>query len=171
MERIGLSGSVLVAVLALGCGGGEQRSATSERVEVPPATTSGDQEGAGVAAMPAADCPMLVPETSVASSEVDGGAALTFTTAAGDRVEDLRARVRSMAARVEARGTGGMARHHGGASTPLPPVQAQVFDVDGGARMELRAIDPGEVALVREHVREHGSMMRAGTCPMMRGAG
>lgn len=191
MKQIAFSGLLVSVVLSLGCGGGETRAETDVATPEPTAGGQGPWEVSapgeeatatprGPAAMPAASCPMLVPDVTVASAELDGGASLTFTTTESEQVDDLRSRVRAMADHVEDRPSGGMGQggmgqggmgHGRGtpSSAPMPSARAQVVEVPGGARVELRAIDPAEVDALRERVREHGQAMRAGSCPMMRG--
>lgn len=187
MTRTGLSG-VVAALLAFGCGGGEEQAATPARAEVPAGgevvVSSPSRGGAmsqqqggmggGPAAMPAASCPMLVPDVTVATTEVESGAALTFTTTAEESVDDLRARVSRMAEMVEDRPRGGgmgqgrgAQQARGAGMGPMPPAHAEVVDIEGGARIELHALDARDVDALREHVREHGERMRAGACPMM----
>ncbi len=56
---------------------------------------------------------------------------------------------------------------HGGRMEMMPPSRASVVDVDGGARLELHALEAADVDALRAHVRQHGESMRAGACPMM----
>ncbi len=100
MNRLGLSGMLSGALFAVACGGaGSEPVAT--RAE--PSSTSGDRpmgggmmQGGGMM-MSDADCPMMVPSVQVETADVEGGAAVTFTTAAADRVHDLRSRARRVA--------------------------------------------------------------------------
>jgi hypothetical protein len=49
----------------------------------------------------------------------------------------------------------------------MPPAEARVDDVDGGARLTLTAKDPMDVPTLRDHARMHAEHMKAGGCPMM----
>jgi hypothetical protein len=106
-------------------------------------------------------CPMQVPGTQVAATDVEGGAAITFTTK-GDASE-VRARVHRMAD-----------MHNQMAAQPnmhmnMPASQATVEDIDGGARVVLKAVDPANVDAVRSMAHEHAQMMASsGECPMMK---
>lgn len=179
--RSARSGTLALALIAGGCGGAaqpaEQRSTTAQ--------TTGEQERGsmaqhrggmmrgGAVAMPDEDCPMMVPSVSVESTDVEGGAALTFVTTEADGVDELRARVRRMSERHHG-ATGVAVEPPPGRGAPMammrmPPAEATVVDVPGGARIELQALDTVDVDALREHVREHSEAMRAGACPMMGG--
>lgn len=109
-----------------------------------------------------AECPMALEGADVAIEEIDGGVAVTYTTARPEEVQELRARVRSMASLHEQRAASrpGRGRH------ALPPAVASVADVPEGARLELAAVDPGDVEALRERVAMRAERM-AGGCPMM----
>jgi hypothetical protein len=162
-------------------------------------TEASAQAQGGESAQPiCAMCPMKVEGTQAAASDVEGGVALTFTTATGD-VEALRAQVARMAERHNA--------HHAGASSPDAPAQgccqqagqgphgpghhgrhpamgkamgmpmmaakASVEEVPGGARMVLTPNDPANLGTLRQHVHQHAGMMSKGgcSCPAMKAAG
>lgn len=121
----------------------------------------------------AASCPMAVTGTSARAEDVDGGAAITFTTT-GD-VAELRRRVAHMAEMHT--------RHHGQGHGPMPgdgskmgmmgdgmmmpPAEARSEDIDGGARLVLTPNAPADLTQLREHAREHADKMASGQCPMM----
>jgi hypothetical protein len=53
-----------------------------------------------------------------------------------------------------------------GGSTP--PMNVQVDDIDGGARLRMTPRDPSRVAEMKKHVQQHAQMMNQGHgCPMM----
>jgi hypothetical protein len=146
--------------------------------------------------MMAAMCPMQVPGTTVAATEVEGGIGLAFTTTTGD-VADLRQRVGHMAEMHNQRSghmmmgahgvpaAGASAEHqhgsqaaaghdggdHGGmmmgGGMMMPAATASAEDVEGGARLVLRPNDPAQLGALREHVRIKAQRMAGGECPMM----
>lgn len=155
-----------------------------------------DHGGGDQAGMMAAMCPMQVPGTMVAATEVEGGIGLSFTTATGD-VAELRRRVHRMAemhnqpgghtmmgspgapspgADAEHQhGAGAGTSHEGGgrggmmkgSGMMMPAASASVQDVEGGARLVLQPKDSAQLGALREHVRMKAQRMVAGECPMM----
>ncbi|MEO8261537.1 MAG: hypothetical protein ABI566_03120 [Pseudolysinimonas sp.] len=140
--------------------------------------------------MMAGMCPMQVPGTTVAATEVDGGIGLSFTTTTGD-VAELRQRVRRMADMhnqpgghmmmgshgAPAPGAGAEHQHgaqagagHGGmmmGGGMMPAATASVEDIESGARLILQPKDPAQLGALREHVRMKAQRMVGGECPMM----
>jgi hypothetical protein len=143
----------------------------------------------------AAMCPMQVPGTTVAATEVEGGIGLSFTTTTGD-VAALRQRVGHMAemhnqpghmmmGSHDAPAKGADAEHqHGaqagagheggsrgammmGAGMMMPPATASSEDIEGGARLILQPKDLAQLEALREHVRMKAQRMAGGECPMM----
>jgi hypothetical protein len=105
-------------------------------------------------------CPMNVPGTAATVTDVEGAVAISFTTRTGD-VAELRRRVRHMAE---------MHAQHQGCEMhqmKMVPSTATVVDIDGGARMVLVPNDPAQLAALRQHARDHATMMASGRCPMM----
>jgi hypothetical protein len=118
-------------------------------------------------------CPMTVEGTTARAEDVDGGAALAFTTT-GD-VAELRRRVAHMAEMHE--------QHHGeghgammgggdgkgmmGGGKGMPPATARSEEIDGGARLVFTPRDPADLPKLREHARQHAEKMASGQCPMM----
>jgi hypothetical protein len=129
-------------------------------------------EGRGRAAGMGDVCPVKIPGAEMAVADVDGGVAISYTTRTGD-VAELRRRVQAMAARHQDPAT---ARHdmghpsrpmHGGmAGTPTANVQVTAEEIEGGARLILRASDPTRLEELRRHVRAHAERMTAESCPM-----
>lgn len=176
-------------VLALaGCGLEEmpRKEAPSNAVAVPvvgPRTATYDDP-----------CPVHVPETTVASSEVEGGASVEFT-GAGD-VDGRRRSVRRMAElqsqhgfeygmEVGPYGAGtpayGERGNRGGAMGNNDPMggngmgvghtmsasrtmTAVVDDIDGGARLVLRPRNPEHLKALRERARKWTEQMAGGEC-------
>ena len=151
---------------------------------------NGDQAG-----MMAGMCPMQVPGTTVAATEVEGGIGLSFTTTTGD-VAELRQRVRRMAEMHNQRGGHTMmgsrgapapgadaeqqhgaqagAGHGGsrggmmmGGGMMMPAATASAEDIEGGARLILQPKDPAQLGALREHARMKAQRMAGGECPMM----
>jgi hypothetical protein len=152
---------------------------------------NGDQAG-----MMAGMCPMQVPGTTVAATEVEGGIGLSFTTTAGD-VAELRQRARRMAEMHNQRSDHTMTGGHGppapgadaehqhgaqagaghegggrgrmmmGGGMMMPAATASAEDIEGGARLILQPKDPAQLGALREHVRMKAQRMAGGECPMM----
>lgn len=156
-----------LAVVAAGCA--STSGAVGEAPAAPPMS-----KGAG---MMGAMCPMHVAGTTVAFAEVEGGAALTFTTT-GD-IDELQRRVQGMAQMHDRRHTagekgdaneGGM---HGGmmmgGGMKMPPAVASAENTAGGARLVLKPADSAHLAAVRQHTRMMADRMARGDCSMMSG--
>jgi hypothetical protein len=107
-------------------------------------------------------CPLAVPQTTLSASDVEGGEALTFTTASS-QVDELRSRVHGMA-EVHA-------RHHAEGGGPggmgPPPSSTEAEDVSGGARIVLRPKDPGDLERLRAFARDHAERMQREGCAGM----
>lgn len=171
-----------IALTLVACG--NQRA--SGQANAPTAAATTDGPPAAVATAPG--CPLAVPGTVENVVDTEGGVAITFTAPAG-QVDDVRARVRQMAQQgmmaacpchgmmgdagapmAMGRGMGGprmgpgMMERQG--MRGLPPADARVEDVSGGARLTLTAKNPADVDALRAHVRMHFDHMKAG-CPMM----
>ena len=118
-------------------------------------------------------CPEKVPGTTARAEDVEGGAALSFTTT-GD-VAEVRRRVQHMAemhnqhhGAADGKGSMGMmGGSMGMMSEMMPPSTARAEDVDGGARLILTPEKPADLTAVREKVHKHAEMMAGGQCPMM----
>jgi hypothetical protein len=188
---------VLFAIAALvfvGC-------ASSQASREPPARPPAEQAPARGPMMGQQDmqamCPMMVEGTTVRAEEVEGGAALVFTTT-GD-VADLRRRVARMTemhnrhqshggmmggpeGHPEGRGRGQRHEHgapgergpHGGGMMggqgmmmAMIPADARVEEIEGGARVVLTPQNPAQLQALREQVRHRAERMTSGQCPMM----
>ena len=158
-----LSGMV-VAVLLGGCAStsGARSEPTTDSTAAP-----ADQSGMNMKMM-AEKCPMKVPGTTVAATDVEGGVALAFITSTGD-VAELRQRVRGMAEmHNHHHATGGMM--NGGmmnGDMMIPAATASAEDIKGGARLVLRPKEQSQLEALREHARKHAGQMNTGECPMM----
>jgi len=176
---------------------------TSRDAETPAATREGPTPAASAEAtppstmtpppmphrggdMPAEACPMAVPGTSAAVSEIEGGAAIDLTTT-GD-VAAVRARARTLAEHHAMRMEERPSRAGEGKGPPMGPgpgptpgprmggrmqgmadVQVRVEDVEGGARLVLtpRSGNDSDVARVRAHAQQMATRMASGHCPQM----
>jgi hypothetical protein len=104
-------------------------------------------------------CPMNVKGVQVDAVDVDGGAALSFTTATGD-VAALRAKVAQMAERHNS--------HHAMAGSPMGMAmmasKASVEELPTGARLVLKADAAAQVDGLRTHVHQRAEKMAKGEC-------
>jgi hypothetical protein len=58
--------------------------------------------------------------------------------------------------------------HPGMMGGSMPPMNVQVEDIEGGARLRMTPRDPSRVAEMKKHVQQHAQMMNQGhSCPMM----
>ncbi|MEO8902605.1 MAG: hypothetical protein ABI627_13855 [Polyangiaceae bacterium] len=108
-------------------------------------------------------CPTRVPGASVASVDVEGGAALVFRTNA-DKLADLRQNVREMAElhnRAEATGQLTISGRTMAAST------ASEEDTEEGARLVLLPKDIGQLGALRDDVRTRSRRIANGECPII----
>jgi hypothetical protein len=136
------------------------------------AATEAPPRQPGTAADMAAICPVAVPGTVVATLDTPEGEALVFTTASG-QVEELRRRVHAVAGMHNSHhpalsGTGtdptGMPAtdvQHPGAP---PAATATAEDVPEGARLVLKASNPGDVDRLRSSVRAHAQRLQREGC-------
>jgi hypothetical protein len=154
INRMNTKGLIAVSVAGLlaGCAStsGAKREPTNSAA-TPPA------QGSGMGTM-ADKCPVKVSGTKVMAADVEGGAALAFTTSSGD-VAELRQRVRGMAEMHD--------RKHATGGMMMPASTASAEDVEGGARLVLRPKDPAQLEGLRKHARMHAEKMSSGECPMM----
>ena len=142
-------------------------------------------------------CPMGVQGTTVQATETSDGMSMAFTTT-GDvgelrkRAHGMSDRMNGQAS--GAMGTSGMMMKKGGdggagmmmgsgmghpgmmgdggagmmMGGSMPPMNVQVEDIEGGARLRMTPRDPSRVAEMKKHVQQHAQMMNQGhSCPMM----
>lgn len=192
MKKFVIIGFAIGTALA-GCASSSgTRSEPTTSAAAAPAHQHDHKDHAG---MMAGMCPMQLPGTTVAATEVEGGIGLSFTTTTGD-VAELRQRVRHMAEMHDQPG-GHMMMGHGapapGADTEhqhgaqagahneggshggmmmggemmMPATTASAADIEGGAQINLQPKDPAQLGALREHVRMKAQQMARGECPMM----
>jgi hypothetical protein len=164
-----------VALVIAGCGSNQQ-AAAQQGQPMAGETTQAGPPPTQVAGPPtaAADrpCPMQVEGASVQATDVEGGAALTFTTTGN--VQDLRRKVDQMAQMHQQRHGATPGRgmgQQGGMGMGHVAVQTRVEPIEGGARMIIMAEDPAEIAQVQQHARMMAGHMERGDCPMMQDQG
>ncbi len=174
-----LSITLLAVSISAGCGGTTQTDSPAGTATAgEEAATAGDGHGhhahGGAHAQGGAThhrpmagrgpmaCPMMLPGAQVAVDNTERGVAMTFTTERADQVEELRTRVRAMAA---------MHEQHGamrGGRMMMPPATTSVVEVPGGARLELAAASAADVDALRRHASMQAEHMRGGRgCPML----
>jgi hypothetical protein len=166
---------------------------TTQTEAQPKPSTDGGEMGHDMAAT----CPMTVEGTSARAEDVQGGAALAFTTT-GD-VAELRRRVAHMVEmhekhHGEGHGAGmggggadkGMMGGHEGMmggdkgmmggdkgmmggheGMMMPPATARSEEIEGGARLIFTPRDAADLPKLRDHARQHAEKMASGQCPMM----
>jgi hypothetical protein len=121
-------------------------------------------------------CPMSVPGTEVAASEVVNGEALTFTT--GGDVAELRTRVQAMAkihnehhadaGRRPGMMAGGMAGSGNAMSgASIPPSWAVVTEVERGAILVIVPNAAGDLEELQAAIRASAERMKKNGCEMM----
>lgn len=132
------------------------------------------------------NCPMSTPGARVTAAATPTGEVLTFSTATPGMVADLRQRVRDAAAlhnsnhtsggmhgdmlgRGSMGGTSGMmsgtnGTEHQMGMAPIPPSQATVDDVDGGASLTLTPSAPADLERLQAIVRERAERMQQHGC-------
>src|SRR5512143_2428163 len=94
------------------------------------------------------DCPEAFRGAAVKTAVIDDGVALTFTTAAA-RMALLRDQLREVAMMLEQKGTETQTASYD-EDVEFPPVDLDVKDVDGGARVTVRASRPRDIPELRE---------------------
>lgn len=111
---------------------------------------------------PAGDptCPLVVPGTSLSVEDTDTGAALVFVTT-GD-AKAVRARAAAFARMHTSQD--GPANAMGMMFSPLST--ATTAEIEGGARVELTAKNPEDVAKLQGELRMHAGHLTGGSCEM-----
>lgn len=125
-------------------------------------------------------CPTDLEGVRVLAADIDGGVALIFT-GPEEHVAEVRKRTRTMAtlylnhtAAVQHRiGPRPFMRRRPSPQPEHPPILAELVaadarphDIRGGARLELRSVDPRLVRALREQERQFAERMNAGECPI-----
>jgi hypothetical protein len=170
----------VVFLAATGCLSSiEERSASTTSLGL---ALGGRARNKATDASPASDgpiCVMEVPGTGISVTDIEGGIAVTFDTVTPGQVGLLRRAVRglqeSYAAErvVNAEGhdhsarSQEIARRFRSLNGDLPTHETTVRDVARGARLELRASNAADVALLRRKMRAEIATMQRGVCPLV----
>jgi hypothetical protein len=93
-------------------------------------------------------CPAAFQGASITSANIHDGVTLTFTTEHG-RITKLREGLRVVAEALEQRATEYQTASYD-EDAEFPPVDLEVFDVLGGARVSVRASRPRDIPGLRE---------------------
>ena len=191
MFRTSIACAILLASTVIGSACAKnQTTSASTAPEAPSGAAGHPMMGSGMMPMMGAGdpCPMGVPGTAVQATETSDGMSMAFTTT-GDAGE-VRKRAHGMADRMNGQASGAMGMSgmmmkggDGGAGMMMgsgmghagmmmggstPPMNVQVDDIDGGARLRMTPRDPSRVAEMKKHVQQHAQMMNQGHgCPMM----
>lgn len=115
-------------------------------------------------------CPMPVPDTSVSERDIEGGAALVFTTGS-DELDQLRENARNIADVYNHRDQGEPLDEPTQAQVAptddymaMPQVDVAVTEIDRGAQLELHPKDPATLASVRARANIDASRIASGQC-------
>ena len=198
MFRTSIACAILLASTVIGSACAKNQTTSASTAEPPSGAPEHSMMGAGMMPMMGAGdpCPMGVQGTTVQATETSDGMSMAFTTT-GDAGE-VRKRAHGMADRMNgqasgAMGTSGMMMKGGdggagmmmgsGMGRPgmmgdggagmmmggsMPPMNVQVEDIEGGARLRMTPRDHSRVAEMKKHVQQHAQMMNQGhSCPMM----
>jgi hypothetical protein len=93
------------------------------------------------------ECPEAFLGASISAADIHDGVTLTFTTEHG-RMSRLRDELRSVATLLEQKGTEIQTASYE-EDVAFPPVDLEVFDVEGGARVSVRASRPRDIPELR----------------------
>lgn len=93
-------------------------------------------------------CPDAFRGASITTANIHDGVTLTFTTEHG-RIARLRDVLREVATELEQRGTEVQTASYD-EDVAFPPVDLEVFDILGGARVTVRASRPRDIPGLRE---------------------
>ncbi|HTL36552.1 MAG TPA: hypothetical protein VL326_25640 [Kofleriaceae bacterium] len=93
------------------------------------------------------ECPAAFRGASITASDIRDGVTLTFTTEHA-RITQMRDELRSVATLLEQKGTEVQTASYD-EDVAFPPVDLEVFDVEGGARVSVRASRPRDIPELR----------------------
>jgi hypothetical protein len=118
-------------------------------------------------------CPLGVPGTRIRIADNAAGIDVFFVTSDAERVEELRARVRSQVERHGPDEHAGLGHHgswhrmghdHGMRLWSMPPMRVEAFDIDGGARLAIAPVDPARRDELRAEVIRRVAKIEAAGC-------
>jgi hypothetical protein len=93
------------------------------------------------------DCPEAFRGASISTADIRDGVTLTFTTEHA-RIAIMRDELRTVASMVEQKGTEVQTTSYE-EDVEFPPLDLEVFDVTGGARVSVRASRPRDIPELR----------------------
>lgn len=108
------------------------------------------------------ECPDAFRGAAVKTAPIDDGVTLTFTTAAA-RLELMRSQLREIAMMLEQKGTETQTASYD-EDVEFPPVDLDVKDVDGGARVSVRASRPRDIPELRELAKSFEVYWQTSAC-------
>lgn len=108
------------------------------------------------------DCPPAFRGASITAAEIHDGVTLTFTTAA-PRIDQMRTELRAVAVILEQKGTEVQTASYD-EDVAFPPVDLEVFDISGGARVSVRASRPRDIPELRELAKSFERFWAASKC-------
>lgn len=112
------------------------------------------------------DCPDFVRGSKLSVTQIDQGVVVTLTTPTEASVQSLRTMAHNAAGYVESnerKGTKAPAKQ-GSAEGQLPPLDITVTDIDGGAKVSVKAQNKGDVGAVREQAKKIEEMWKTDAC-------
>jgi len=108
------------------------------------------------------DCPDAFRGAAVTTAVIEDGVALSFTTAA-DRLEPMRDELREVAMMLEQKGTEFQTASYD-EDVEFPPVDLDVKDIEGGARVSVRASRPRDIPELRELAKTFEQYWQTSAC-------
>jgi hypothetical protein len=108
------------------------------------------------------DCPEAFRGATVTTAPIHDGVTLTFTTSA-NRLEMMRDELREVAMMLEQKGTEIQTASYD-EDVEFPPVDLDVKDIDGGARVRVRASRPRDIPELRELAKSFEQYWQTSTC-------
>lgn len=121
-------------------------------VAMPHVSYAGDEE----------ECPEAFRGASITAADIHDGVTLTFTTEHA-RILQLRDELRSVATMLEQKGTEVQTASYD-EDVEFPPVDLEVYDVDGGARVSVRASRPRDIPELRVLARSFERYWEGSKC-------
>ena len=130
--------------------------------------------GAGQGVSEPGLCAFQIENSRVTARDIDGGEAIDFTTQS-EHVAEVRRKVHSIAAVYNHHPCGDPIDGSAAAraeprsvdvhpDVAMPPVDASVEEIDGGARLLLRPQHPADLAALRERARQRSGQIEDGQC-------